>query len=161
MSSKRRVFPALALHIGLFFVGSIFLVGSFWIGKVLSATETESLRGDTPLDENPTPPKLKDFPRETNKYQPNYIGQPPLIPHDIRGYEVSSNYNACMGCHSWENARTFKATPVGVSHYKDRDGKMLSDISPDRYNCTQCHVPQKNAPPLRKNLFEPLESVTP
>ncbi|WP_281646794.1 nitrate reductase cytochrome c-type subunit [Parendozoicomonas sp. Alg238-R29] len=121
----------------------------------------ESLRGETPLLDDKTPPRLKDFPKEAGKFLPNYIGQPPLIPHAIRGYEISANNNACLACHSLDNAHKFKATPIGFSHFRDRDGNLLSDVSPSRYNCTQCHVPQKNAPPLIKNLFDPVESLKP
>ena len=37
------------------------------------------------------------------------------------------------------------ATKVSITHFKDRDGRELSNISPRRYFCTQCHVPQTNA----------------
>ncbi|MTI14820.1 nitrate reductase cytochrome c-type subunit [Sansalvadorimonas verongulae] len=121
--------------------------------------EPESLRGNTPLLDEKSPPRLKDFPKEIKKPLPNYVGQPPLIPHSIRGYDITANSNPCLACHSLENAPKFKATPIGVSHFRDRDGHMLPDVSPSRYNCTQCHVPQKNAPPLIENLFKPVKSL--
>ena len=35
-----------------------------------------------------------------------YRQQPPLIPHKIDGYQISTENNACMGCHDWPgNAR--------------------------------------------------------
>jgi cytochrome c-type protein NapB len=37
---------------------------------------------------------------------------------------------------------------VSVSHYMDRDGNFLAEISPRRYFCEQCHVPQVDAKPL-------------
>jgi cytochrome c-type protein NapB len=43
---------------------------------------------------------------------------------------------------------------VSVTHYMDRDGNFLADVSPRRYFCNQCHVPQTTAKPLIKNTFE-------
>ena len=37
---------------------------------------------------------------------------------------------------------------------KDREGGELSNISPRRYFCMQCHVPQTDAKPLVGNRFE-------
>ena len=121
----------------------------------------ESLRGSTPLEDEAAPPRLKDFPKDAPKTIPAYAGQPPSIPHGIRGYNITANNNPCLTCHNLANAHKFKATPIGTSHFKDRDGNLLSDVSPSRYNCTQCHVPQKDAPPLIENLFEPVESLKP
>ena len=39
------------------------------------------------------------------------------------------------------------------------DGKTLSDVSPRRYFCLQCHVTQADAAPLVENTFEPVESL--
>ena len=46
------------------------------------------------------------------------------------------------------------ATKVSLTHFKDRDGRELSNISPRRYFCTQCHVPQTDAKPLVDNTFQ-------
>jgi cytochrome c-type protein NapB len=35
----------------------------------------------------------------------------------------------------------------------------LGDISPRRYFCMQCHVPQTDAKPLVDNVFTPVESL--
>ncbi|MRI34778.1 hypothetical protein EOPP23_17490 [Endozoicomonas sp. OPT23] len=119
----------------------------------------ESLRGPAPLSEEKKAPALKKFPKERELLDLNYVGQPPLIPHSIRGYKITANDNRCLHCHSWDNAISSGATRIGISHFRDRDGRVLADVSPSRYFCTQCHVPQINAKPLVPNTFEPVESL--
>jgi cytochrome c-type protein NapB len=85
----------------------------------------------------------------------DFVQQPPLIPHTIRDYQITKNFNKCMDCHSWTRYKEFNATKVSLTHFKDRDGKELSNISPRRYFCTQCHVPQADAKPLVANTFKP------
>ena len=45
---------------------------------------------------------------------------------------------------------------VSDTHYKDRDGKVLAEVSPRRYFCSQCHVIQVEVKPLVDNTFEGL-----
>lgn len=85
----------------------------------------------------------------------NYQKQPPLIPHSIKGYNITQNFNKCMDCHSKERAGDTGATKVAKSHYLDREGNTLQNISPRRYFCMQCHVPQFDAKPLVENVFKP------
>lgn len=89
----------------------------------------------------------------------DYVQQPPLIPHKIDGYEISLNFNKCMDCHSWTRYRASGATKVSITHFKDRDANELSNISPRRYFCVQCHVPQTDARPLVENIFKPATGV--
>ena len=119
----------------------------------------QSLRGLTPLSEEKKAPPLKKFPKDSESFDLNYVGQPPPIPHSIRGYRITANDNRCLHCHSWDNAASSGATKIGISHFRDRDGRVLADVSPSRYFCTQCHVPQANAKPLVPNDFEPVESL--
>jgi len=88
-----------------------------------------------------------------------YVQQPPLIPHKIDGYSITTNFNKCMDCHSWTRYRETGATKVSITHFKDRDGKELSNISPRRYFCNQCHVPQTDAKPLVENTFKKAEGL--
>jgi cytochrome c-type protein NapB len=60
-----------------------------------------------------------------------------------------------MTCHSRKAAKEAGATPVGKSHYLDRDGKEHPNISARRYFCLQCHAPQFDAEPLVDNTFKP------
>jgi nitrate reductase (cytochrome), electron transfer subunit len=48
---------------------------------------------------------------------------------------------------------------VSVTHYQDRDGNMLGEISARRYFCTGCHVVQTDARLAVKNTFTDFYSV--
>jgi len=98
--------------------------------------------------ERDSPPLPRDF-----------VQQPPLIPHSIRGYDVTANFNKCMDCHAWARARETGATKVSLTHFRDRDGKELPNISPRRYFCLQCHVSQTDAKPLVENTFRPAQGL--
>jgi cytochrome c-type protein NapB len=79
--------------------------------------------------------------------------QPPVIPHSIEGYQLSVNTNRCLSCHRREFTLGSGAPMISVTHYMDRDGQMLADVSPRRYFCTACHVPQADVRPLVDNNF--------
>ena len=87
--------------------------------------------------------------------QRNFQKQPPLIPHSVKGYNITQNFNKCMDCHSKERAEETGATKVAKSHYLDREDNKLKNISPRRYFCMQCHVPQFDAKPLVENTYKP------
>lgn len=89
----------------------------------------------------------------------DYVQQPPLIPHKVEGYEVSKNFNRCMDCHAWSRYKEAGATKVSLTHFKDRDGGELSNVSPRRYFCMQCHVPQMDTKPLVGNTFQRAEGL--
>lgn len=82
-----------------------------------------------------------------------YPEQPPIIPHSIEGYQLSVNANRCMSCHRREATEGSGAPMISVTHYMTREGQMLADVSPRRYFCTACHVPQADAKPLVENTF--------
>ncbi|NLS11339.1 nitrate reductase cytochrome c-type subunit [Vibrio sp. SM6] len=117
-----------------------------------------SLRGDTRLEETRPADPFKKIPKE-QQLESSFVYQPPLIPHAVRHYEVSLNANKCLSCHSWKNADAMNATKVSVTHYMDRDEAVLADMSPRRYFCLQCHVPQTDAKPLVENDFERVQAL--
>jgi cytochrome c-type protein NapB len=82
-----------------------------------------------------------------------YPEQPPIIPHSIEGYQLSVNANRCMSCHKREFTQGSGAPMISVTHYMTREGQMLGDVSPRRYFCTACHVPQADTPALVGNTF--------
>ena len=88
-----------------------------------------------------------------------YPMQPPTIPHTIDGYQVDQHANRCMLCHGQANSAQFQAPPVSVTHYMDRDGQVLAEISPRRYFCVQCHVVQTDAVPLIANDFTGADAI--
>ena len=118
-----------------------------------------SLRGLTELDETREADSFKPVPRDRRPYRSDYVYQPPLIPHKIRGYELSTNANKCLSCHSFKNAVESGATKISVTHYATREGQILSDVSPRRYFCLQCHVVQTDTRELINNTFKPVDSL--
>jgi len=118
----------------------------------------ESLRGMDELDNESDAERLKRVQKDRQPIDRNYVHQPPLIPHEIRGYRVDKNSNKCLSCHGWKNAGRVGATKISPTHFESRDGLTLSDVAPRRYFCLQCHVPQADAKPIVKNEFEPVES---
>ena len=83
----------------------------------------------------------------------NYPEHPPIIPHAIDGYQLTLNTNRCLSCHKREFTEGSGAPMISVTHFMDRDGQVLSDVTPRRYFCTACHVQQTDARPLVPNLF--------
>ena len=120
----------------------------------------KSLRGDTPLTEEGAAPALKDPMKDHPPEARNFVDQPPLIPHSVRDYNITAQHNKCMECHSWHRYREFGATKVSITHFKDRTHTELANVSPLRYFCTQCHVPQADAPPLVENTFQPIKAIS-
>ncbi|UJF16919.1 nitrate reductase cytochrome c-type subunit [Vibrio sp. SS-MA-C1-2] len=119
----------------------------------------ESLRGPVEIEITRPADDWKRQPKFHSTLEADYVYQPPLIPHNIRHYEVSLNVNKCLACHSWKNADEMGATKISVTHFISRDDEVLSDVSPRRYFCLQCHVPQKDAKPLVENEFKPVKSL--
>jgi cytochrome c-type protein NapB len=48
---------------------------------------------------------------------------------------------------------------VSVTHYIDRNGQVLAQVSPRRYFCTQCHVSQHPDEPLVRNTFIDIDTL--
>ena len=119
----------------------------------------KSERGSTDLATEGAPAPLKNFRKDGDVYDRQYIHQPPLIPHDVRNYEVDTKVNKCLACHSFKNASAMKATKISPTHFETRDGTTLGEVSPRRYFCLQCHVPQADAKPLVENTFKPVEAL--
>ena len=83
-----------------------------------------------------------------------YRQQPPLIPHKIDNYQITTDNNACMTCHDWPGNTRVHAPKISETHYVDRQGARLDKVAGTRYFCQQCHVPQADAKPLVGNTFE-------
>lgn len=88
-----------------------------------------------------------------------YPDQPPVIPHSIEGYQLSVNTNRCLSCHKREFTEASGAPMISVTHYMTREGQMLADVSPRRYFCTACHVPQAEVNPLVPNRFRDMSEM--
>jgi cytochrome c-type protein NapB len=117
----------------------------------------DSMRGATPIVDEPKPPPLDNPENKDVKRERSYAMQPPTIPHKIDNYQVDLNTNKCLSCHSRSRAAQTQAVAVSVSHYMDRDGNFLAEVSPRRYFCEQCHVVQMDAKPLVDNTFQDVD----
>lgn len=120
----------------------------------------ESLRGVSELDTTRRADPHKRVLKDREPIERNYVHQPPMIPHQVRGYKVNLNSNKCLSCHGWKYAKETGATKVSPTHFETREGMTLSDISPRRYFCQQCHVPQVDGKPLVGNDFKAVDSLT-
>jgi len=127
--------------------------------SLTAQTVTSGLRGPTPLnDEGPAPPMLPN--RNTSgRESRNYPEQPPVIPHTIDGYQIDLNGNKCLSCHARARTSESQAPMVLIAHFMDRDGQFLASISPRRFFCTECHVPQNTATPPASNDFTDIDTL--
>lgn len=114
--------------------------------------------GGTLTQSIPAPPIAEEENKDL-KRERNYPDQPPTIPHTIRGYQIDKNGNKCLSCHSRANSARTQATMISITHYMDRDGQALAAVSPRRYFCNQCHVPQADVKPLVGNNFETIDKL--
>jgi cytochrome c-type protein NapB len=126
---------------------------------VAMAQTFSALRGSTPLDQEGPPPAMTPEQNTSEREARNYPEQPPLIPHSTEGYEVSIHANRCLSCHARTRVRESQAPMVSISHFSDRDGQPLASISPRRYFCTQCHVPQHNVKVPVENDFVDIDTL--
>ncbi|MFZ5842451.1 MAG: nitrate reductase cytochrome c-type subunit [Pseudomonadota bacterium] len=116
-------------------------------------------RGATPPDQESKPAPMYTVENKDIKRPRAYSMQPPTIPHKIDGYQVDMYANKCLSCHSRVRTGESQAPMVSVTHYQDRDGNFLAEISPRRYFCGQCHVVQVDAKPLVENTFEDVDEI--
>lgn len=142
--------------LGLLAFGSLFMLN-------VSATSIPEDKIDTlrlaPINVEPTPPAMQKVRNTDVKEVRNYPMQPPVIPHKIDGYQVDIKANKCMACHARSRTGESQAPMVSVTHYMDRDNNFLAELSPRRYFCTQCHVPQLEAKLLVENDFVDMEHL--
>ena len=137
---------------------AIVLATLLGVALPLSAQNIATTR-DAALDVEPQAPTMKRVDNSDVKRKRAYPMQPPTIPHKIDGYQVDINANKCMACHSRRQAQDSQAPMVSVTHYLDREGNFLADLSPRRYFCDQCHVVQENAPVLLENEFVDIDEL--
>ena len=112
---------------------------------------------DTPLLENGQAPPMMPEVNLDRRMMRNYPDQPPVIPHKTEGYEVTRNFNKCLDCHSRTAVQVSQAPMVSITHFMDRDGQSLAQVSPRRYFCNQCHVSQTDVRPPVANTFIDME----
>ena len=135
----------------------IFLVLFFLSMNVLA--QHDPLRGATPIPETNRPAPIADTENDDRKRVRSYAMQPPTIPHKTDNYQVDRFANKCMTCHARTRVGETQATPISITHYQDRDGNFLADVSPRRYFCDTCHVVQMQTEPAVKNRFQDVEAL--
>jgi len=140
-------------------LGGVLLLGVFGSASLMAADKVVSLRGDQDISEASQSVELKHW-QDRDPIPRDYVQQPPLIPHTNEGYVINLKFNKCLTCHSWANYKQAKATKISQTHFSDREGNDLANVSARRYFCTQCHVPQADATPLVENTFAPLPAVS-
>jgi len=126
----------------------------------VAAPFSDAMRGNTPIVDEPTPPPLQNQENNDVRRVRSHPMQPPTIPHKIDGYQLDRTVNRCLFCHARTRIEETKAIPLSVTHYMDRDGSVRGDVSPRRYFCTQCHVPQDAVKPLVDNRFEDFDTAS-
>jgi cytochrome c-type protein NapB len=128
------------------------LAGSAFAAPAHAADVTDSMRG-APILSTTVPPPLQNSDNSDVRRSRNYAMQPPVVPHKIDGYQLDKNANRCMFCHTRTRTQESQAPMISVTHFIGRDGNFLAELSPRRYFCLQCHVPQVPLEPLIGNDF--------
>lgn len=113
----------------------------------------DRMRGPVELNQTTQPPPMADPDNSDVRRMRNYAMQPPVVPHKIDGYQIDKNANRCMMCHARTRTEQSQAPMISVTHFMDRQGNFLAELSPRRYFCLQCHVPQAELKPLVDNEF--------
>ena len=114
----------------------------------------------SPMGDVPAPPVARPV-IDDKRLMRNYPEQPPIIPHSIDNYQLTLKTNRCLDCHRRQFTEGSGAPMISVTHFMDRDGQVLADVTPRRYFCTACHVQQTDAQPLVPNTFKDMLLVGP
>jgi len=141
------------------FAISLIAAASLLVAAAAAEDNISTLRETTPLAENATPHPMPKPVNTDIRQVRNYPEQPPLIPHTIEGYQIDMNSNKCLTCHSRTAVEVSQAPMISITHFMNRENQFLASVTPRRYFCNQCHVPQTDARPLVENDFVDVDSV--
>jgi cytochrome c-type protein NapB len=145
----------LALLAGIAVAG----VGTIGSSQTVERGLRSGLRGNTPLQEEGPAPRMLPQSNTDIREVRNYPEQPPVIPHTIEAYQLDSNVNQCLSCHARSRTGDSQAPMVSITHFMDRDGQFLASVSPRRYFCVQCHVPQHPVKAPVANRFIDIDTL--
>ena len=130
------------------FFGSILLASLAGLTAQAIADIT-SLRGVSEIPATNTAPELMNFIKDKENVERTFEEQPPVVPHENEKYTINLTENKCLDCHMKQPGKDeAKSVEMSESHFMNREGKKLDKPSAARHFCTQCHVPQVDAPPL-------------
>jgi nitrate reductase (cytochrome), electron transfer subunit len=127
--------------------------------EVMRPKGSDALRRGIPLNEEGRPLPMQRVDATDVRRERAFPEQPPTIPHTIDGYHIDKSSNRCLLCHTRAGAEEFQAPMVSITHFSDRQGRVLAGIAARRYFCTQCHVVQTDAKPLVVNEFRDVDEV--
>ncbi|WP_320821517.1 nitrate reductase cytochrome c-type subunit [Reinekea sp.] len=125
----------------------------------LADNQVATLRGATELLDNAPAPSMA---REINNDQRRVRDYPmaaPTVPHKIEGYQIDLAANKCLSCHNRLRVADSQAPMISVTHFMNRDGNFLADVSPNRYFCSQCHASQRSVKLLIENDFVSMDEL--
>jgi len=127
--------------------------------SLFAQTFDSPLRGPTPLNEEGPASPMTPMRNTAEREARNYPEQPPVIPHSIEGYQIDMHGNKCLSCHARARTAEPQAPMVSITHFMDRDGQFLASVSPRRFFCTICHVPQNVVKPPVSNDFADIDTL--
>lgn len=135
------------------FAGGVLVFGCGAIYAQSAPQIVPRLTGEaSPMTNDPAPPLGRPV-TDDKRVMRNYPEQPPVIPHSIDNYQLTLRTNRCLDCHRRQYTEASGAPMISITHFMDRDGQVLADVTPRRYFCTECHVQQTDAAPLVPNTF--------
>ena len=136
------------------------LAAPAWAQQQQPATGVvDAMRGPVAITDTTRPPLLRNAVNDDQRLKRNYDKQPPIIPHRVDGYQIDKNFNKCLDCHARAKTELSQAIPVSATHYMDRSGRILGQVSTRRYFCMQCHVPQDAVRMPVGNSFQDVDTV--
>jgi nitrate reductase (cytochrome), electron transfer subunit len=144
--SRKAVAGALAAGVFVFACGAIYAQTA---PKIVPPLTGEA----SPMTNDPASPLPRPI-TDDRRVMRNYPEQPPVIPHSIENYQLTLRTNRCLDCHRRQFAEASGAPMISVTHFMDRDGQVLADVTSRRYFCTACHVTQSGVQPLVPNTFQ-------
>lgn len=137
-----------------------FMIVSLLVFSVSFAeNQIANLRDRAGLTQNNDAPRIALEINNDVRLSRDYPMAPPVIPHKIEGYQVDLNANKCLACHNRQQVSDSQAPMISVTHFMDRNGNFLADVSPNRYFCSQCHVSQMDVTPLITNEFISIDQL--
>lgn len=131
---------------------------SGWIAVATAADEpVQSLRGADTTAQDQAPAEKELLGKRPGRQElvvRTFAEQPPLIPHALQNFdEITLEDNQCLECHDAANYKSKAAPMIGKSHLLSGADVPANTLDHRRWFCTQCHVPQHDAPPLVDNDF--------
>ena len=108
-----------------------------FMAYAMAEPQVAGLRGSQDLDAEEKAPRIGKVINDDKRTDRDYPMAAPMIPHKIDGYQIDLNANKCLSCHNRQRVEESQATMVSVTHFMNRDGNFLADVSPNRYFCTQ------------------------